>query len=184
MMIEFNDDFYEFFTEKDKWKKIIELHYEANEKLFITFKFDWETYVSWVVITASDTKKEVLLRTPQIPTIGGVWSNHVASRMAVGQMMVSSMLEAARVNLNTIYISDTSNIEVIKVDRCFYAPLLYHLRDEGLPSFKEEKIYFPMLKENYPEAFVNILALSDTRLFWAKYHDKPVVVVKTSINLN
>ena len=143
----------------------------SNKKIKIYFKFDWETYNSQIVIKGLDTQEEIMLDTPQIPLMGACFSNFVSTKMVIGQMFVSSMLEMVRFNLeylaNERYVIDDRDydIEIIKIDRCFYAPFLVRKNKEK----KEE--YQPILEERYPEALEVLKNLKDGENYWKIYHD-------------
>ena len=51
-----------------------------NEFVDIRFKFNWNDYSSVIKIIGRNTNEEYNQNTPQIPLIGGVWSNLVASK--------------------------------------------------------------------------------------------------------
>lgn len=143
----------------------------TNKKIKIFFKFDWKTYESQIIIKGLDTQEEIALYTPQIPLMGGCFSNFVSTRMVTGQIFVSSMLEMVRFNLdylaNERYVIKDRNydVEIIKIDRCFYAPFLIRENKE------KEKEYQPILEEKYPEALEVLKNLKSGENYWEKYHD-------------
>jgi hypothetical protein len=104
-------------------------------------------------------------------------------RMLDGQLMVSSMLDAVTNALKHIDYVITLSIdkclklpEIIKVDRCFYAPLLYKTDGEG--NITEHMAY---LRESHFEIYQLILKIreendrGDTcKVFRENYHDVDV----------
>lgn len=159
------------------------------DKIFVSFRFDINTYKSWVVLTARTyengemtSTKEVLIPTPEIQLIGGVWSNHVAMRMLDGQKFVSGMLDEVFYLLKysseyRIHILDFPQyrkkpMDIIKVDRCFYAPFLYLIDDENEENHNIQ--YMDFLTENYPEAYHYALKCASFSEYLREYHDKDV----------
>ena len=144
-----------------------------NNIIKIYFVFNWDDNTSKIVIEGTDTKEKVQLKTPQIPLVCGVFSNYVVNRLVIGQILVSSMLEAIRVNIEFLvneYLirhnqEEENKKEIIKIDRCFYAPFLIKRNKEG----KEE--YEPILEERYPEALEVLKNLKDGENYWKIYHD-------------
>lgn len=144
-----------------------------NEKIKVYFDFNWDTYKSKIVAEGLDDGFKIYVDTPQVPLIGGVFSEYVYVRMVTGQMFVSNMLDMVSFNLdftaNNVLSSNkngTKKVEIVKIDRCFYAPFLY------LSNRDEEKEYSPMLKEKYPEALKVLKELKSGENYWDKYHDK------------
>lgn len=149
------------------------------EKIFISFRFDIRTYKSWIIITGRTydnngdilTSDELLIETPEIPLVGGCWSNHVALRMCLGQNLVSTMLDSVYLCIKhdtSSFYGDNRKIEVIKVDRCLYAPLMYKLNP------KNEKEYMDVLKERYPQAYEYAIKYPIFSEYLSEYHDKDV----------
>lgn len=140
-----------------------------NDTIEIYFVFDWNDYTSKIVIEGIDTKEKVNLKTPQIPLMGGCISNYVVNRLVIGQIFVSSMLEAVRVNIEFLaneYLTENNKNkkEIIKIDRCFYAPFLIKMNDGKME-------YTKILEEKYPEALEVLKNLKDDESYWKKYHD-------------
>jgi len=170
----------------------------TSDKVFVSFRFDWKTYKSNIVITGRAYEngkitysQEKLIRTPQIPLMGGVWSNAVAMRMLSGQVLVSAMLEntANAIKYGIKYDVDDivtrskgKPLEVVKIDRCMYAPLL-HLSEynEAYEEISDE--YMDYLIENHKEAYNQLLKYKNDNLrllpanFWKEYHDADVEAV-------
>jgi hypothetical protein len=156
-----------------------------SERIFVSFRFDWKTYESNIVLTGRTydfcgnaiNSLEGLLRTPQIPLIGGCWSNIVAMRMLQGQVLVSTMLENVTNALRYMHynynyknnVRGSKYPEIIKVDRCFYAPLLYLSPDNHDCTNTE---YMPYLADNYPQSYQYLL--EDREGFWHDYHEADV----------
>jgi hypothetical protein len=153
-----------------------------SERIFVSFRFDWETYESNIVLTGRtydlggnvDTTVEGLLRTPQIPLMGGCWSNVVAMRMLQGQVLVSTMLENVTNALKYMHYNYDYRAKgaagrlpkIVKVDRCLYAPFLY-LHPNNYDHENAE--YMPYLADNYPQAYQQLL--ENREGFWTDYHD-------------
>lgn len=172
-----------------------------SDKIFVSFRFDLYTYESWVVLTGRTYDKsgkqlssnEMLIPTPQIPLIGGCWSNSVAMRMLRGQELVSMMLDEVYywlkyamkfyIHYNIFYYNPDrkTDIEIIKIDRCLYAPFLYlteeNVWDDENDDGDCEKIYMDFLTENYPEAYQNVQKHSSFTEYLREYHDKDVETV-------
>jgi hypothetical protein len=160
----------------------------GSERIFVSFRFDWNNYKSDIVLTGRtydlggnvDKSVEVLLRTPQIPLVGGCWSNVVAMRMLQGQVLVSTMLENVTNALKYMHYNYDYRAKgkagrlpkIIKVDRCLYAPFLY-LHPNNYTRKNAE--YMPYLVENHPQAYQYLL--ENREGFWSEYHDNDVEVV-------
>ena len=156
-----------------------------SDKIFVSFRFDWKTYESNIVLTGRKYSPsgditysdERLLRTPQIPLMGGCWSNVVAMRMLQGQVLVSTMLENVTNALRYMHFNydyrakghDGKLPKIVKVDRCLYAPLLYLSSDMHNYSNTE---YMPYLQEKYPLAYQKLLENHEG--FWSEYHEADV----------
>lgn len=163
-----------------------------SDKIFVSFRFDLNTYNSWVVLTGrtydengnQQSSEELLISTPKIPLIGGCWSNLVAMRMLDGQKKVSLMLDEVyywlkygmkyELHCNSFYVAENrkKNMEIIKVDRCIYAPFLYLTADDEV-----DKVYMDFLTENYPEAYRYALKCNFFSKYLSEYHDRDVEAV-------
>lgn len=159
-----------------------------SDKIFVSFRFDHETCKSWIVLTGRTydesgtqlSSDELLIQTPHIPLFGGCWSNYMAMCMLTGQNLVSYMLDctyqwlkyAMKYNLycnNFYHVNDRKkDIEIIKVDRCFYGPRL-SLKDEN-----DNEEYMSFLSEKYPESYEQVLKYPTWDEYWENYHDKDV----------
>ena len=162
-----------------------------SDKIFVSLRFDWGTYKSDIVMTGRNydrngyvvASQECLIRTPQLPLMGAAWSNTVAMRMLQGQIFVSAMLENVANALRYMeYNYWQRQPEIIKVDRCLYAPLLYLITNETESwlsvaenrEYVEPKIeYMAYLWENHPQAYRYLMGSTGTD-FWGNYHDADV----------
>ena len=136
-----------------------------NKFVDIRFKFDWNKYSSTIVIIGRDTNEEYEQRTPQIPLIGGAWSNFVATRCLTGQVFISSLLECVRLQLEFMAKEYDLNTTIIKHDNCFYAPYMTYMIDDNGNEYHE------LLKNNYTEAYKQVINLKNGENYWEKYHD-------------
>lgn len=173
--------FFEDFHSKlsNELSNIINRLIGSNANIYVTFKFDWNNHKSWVVVTGGENGEKFEIITPQIPLIGGCWSDHVAKRMAVGQVLVSAMLESVAIQLEFHAYNKGYNIKIHKIDKCFYGPLLYYSKDENGKAadnlnncIGEHREYLPLLTQNNPEAYKYVLMYPDGRDYWKLYHDK------------
>lgn len=157
-----------------------------SDKIFVSFRFDLKTHKSWVVLTGRKYKdgvqsssNELLLPTPQIQLIGGVWSNFVAMRMLDGQLFVSGVLDEVYYYLKysleyeqlrcfNIPHNRKKKTEINKVDRCLYAPFLYLTDNDG--NIK----YMDFLTKNYMDAYKFALGCTSFSKYLEEYHDKDV----------
>jgi len=155
----------------------IEKILNCNKKVYVTFKFDWNNYNSWIVVTGADDGHECKLNTPQIPLLGGCWSDYVATRCITGQTLISAMLESVSIQLKFITKNNNKNTDIVKCDKCFYAPFLYYTVDEsgnmcdGFNGEKTHKEYNDILKIQNPVAYKQICDLKSGENYWTKYHD-------------
>lgn len=145
-----------------------------NKKIKIYFSFDWKSYESKIVLEGLDNSFKIFLDVPQIPLAGACASDYVYARMVTGQMYISNLLEMVSFNLdfyaNSMNVrkdyGDHKKTEIIKIDRCFYAPFLTRITKEG------EIEYSHLLKEKYPEALNELKNLKQLEEnYWRKYHD-------------
>lgn len=171
----FFDDFNSDFI--SKLRDGIDRVKDGNSNIYVKFKFDWSTYKSWIVIEGGENGNKLEITTPQIPLIGGCWSDHVAKRMAVGQVFVSAMLESVFIQLEFIAYNNGYNVKVHKVDKCFYGPILFYTKNEDGSPYNDEcgdhhEEYLPLLTENHPEAYKHVLMYPNGRDYWEQYHDK------------
>ncbi|WP_252249138.1 hypothetical protein [Clostridium sp. VAP23] len=149
---------------------------KENKKVDIRFKFNWNDYTSVIKIIGKDNNEEHEYITPQIPLIGGAWSNLVATRCLTGQVFVSALLECVKIQLEFIAKDNNLNTEIIKHDNCFYAPFMqYKVDDNGkLAHGYDENThteYHELLKKHYPKAYEQIRNLREGENYWDKYHD-------------
>lgn len=177
---------FETMFENSFFIKATDFQKKAWDKIFVSFRFCQKTFQSEIILTGrnyNDTgcvifSKEMKFIAPAIPLIGGVWSNHVAMRMLAGQEMLSAMLDTTTKALqyNQLYHIGIGeqNTEIIKVDRCFYAPFLYIVEKPDFFTNFSEKQYMPFLKENYPEAYTQVLKQQTASRYWKYYHDTDV----------
>lgn len=146
-----------------------------NDLVNIRFHFDWNNYKSVIKIIGSNTNEEYEQRTPQIPLIGGAWSNLVATRCLTGQIFVSALLECVRLQLEFIVKDRMLDTKIKKNDNCFYAPFMtYMVNENGEFSNLDDNRhieYHDLLKRNYPEAYKQVINLKDGENYWDKYHD-------------
>ena len=147
---------------------------KENKCVDIRFKFDWDDYSSVIKIIGQDTNEEYEQKTPQIPLIGGAWSNFVATKCLTGQVFISSLLECVKLQLEYMVKNSNWDTKIIKHDNCFYAPfMIYRIDDSG--KFSSEKNshieYHELLKNNYPEAYKQVINLKNDENYWEKYHD-------------
>lgn len=177
---------FESMFENSFFVKATEFQKKAWDKIFVSFRFCQKTLRSEIILTGRNYNstgcvifsKEMKFQAPDIPLIGGVWSNHVAMRMLAGQEMLSAMLDTTTKALqyNQLYhigIAEQST-KIVKVDRCFYAPFLYTLEKPDFFTNLSEKQYMPFLKDNYPEAYTQVLQLQTANQYWRYYHDVDV----------
>lgn len=143
-----------------------------NKKIKVYFDFNWETYKSKIVAEGLDDGYKICIDTPQVPLVGGCFSEYVYVRMVTGQMFVSNMLDMVSFNLDftankllNTYNPGNEKVEIIKIDRCFYAPFLYTWKENG------KKEYSHMLEDKYPEALKALKGLNPDENYWEKYHD-------------
>lgn len=148
----------------------------TNDKIKVYFDFDWETYDSQIIVEGLTNGRKIYLKVPRIPLVGGCFSEFVYGRMLTGQMFVSSILDIVSFNLdffiNNIYSSRNkwnNKVEIIKIDRCFYAPFLYMRNEEGEIEYSE------MLKNKYPESIEVLKSLKPNENYWDKYHDNHLI---------
>lgn len=161
------------------------------DKVFVSFRFDLSAYKSWVVLTGRTyengemtSTQEVLIPTPEIQLIGGVWSNYVAMRMLDGQKFVSGILDEVyyllkysseyRIHIFEFPQYRKKPLEIVKVDRCFYAPFLYLMDYENGLGEKHRIQYMDFLTRNYPEAYQYALKCTSFSNYLKEYHDKDV----------
>lgn len=144
---------------------------KLNTNVIIGFVFDWQSNKSFITIKGKETREKIEIKTPQIPLIGGCWSDSVAKSCITGQIIVSAMLKCVRVQVDYIARKNNFNVNVIVNDKCFYAPLMYYMKgDVGKEAPHKE--YHPILKEEYPEAYQNVLKLRDGENYWNMYYNK------------
>lgn len=140
-----------------------------NSKVKIYFDFNWNTYKSKIMIKGIDNGFSFGFDMPQIPLVGGCFSDIVYSKMVTGQMLISNMLEIVYFNLDFFVKNITSinhEIEIVKIDRCFYAPFLVRLGKDD----KGEYRYSELLLNN-PDALNALKSLGEEENYWQKYHD-------------
>lgn len=172
---------------------------QNNNNVKILFRFDWYIYNAWIVIKGCETEEEIYLSIPEIPLIGGCWSNAVAARMAVGQNYLRFLLDS--VYRHVVYEAEDEAIrscfkhvcKVEKVDRCFYGPYL-HLYDESFLVNGDKPVennpirndieYMDILTEEYPMAYAAVLKSRQDKnfSFWDDYHDVDDVVPSRNYN--
>lgn len=73
---------------------------KSNKKIKVYFDFNWETYKSKIVAEGLDDGYKIYVDTPQVPLVGGCFSEYVYVRMVTGQMFVSNMLDMVSFNLD------------------------------------------------------------------------------------
>lgn len=135
-----------------------------NKEVTVSFEFNWDNYKSYIVIKGTENQDVVKLETPQIPLIGGVWSNFVATRCITGQIMVSAMIESVYTQLLFMVKKYNLGANIAKIDKCFYAPLMYYITDEqgNLAGSDIEKPiikYSEILINKFPEQYKQIQEL-------------------------
>ena len=170
----FNSDLYCGVIHDEDIKNLL----KTNHKVLVSFRFDWESYESWIVVTGVLTGIKLEFITPQIPLIGGVWSNLVATRMITGQVLVSSLLECVKTQIEYVNESNNYDAEIIVVDKCFYAPFMYYTRNtygklcngngNESDTFKD---YSYILTKGYPKSYKAVLALKSGESYWKTFHD-------------
>lgn len=149
---------------------------KENRKVDIRFKFNWKDYTSVIKIIGRDNNEEYEYLTPQIPLIGGAWSNLVATRCLTGQIFVSALLECVRIQLEFMVKDYNLDTEVIKHDNCFYAPFMEYCIDGNnkLSHPCDSDVhseYHEILKKHYPESYIQVINLKKGENYWDKYHD-------------
>lgn len=149
----------------------------CNKKVYVSFKFDWENYNSWIVIKGEDDRSKYKIKTPQIPLIGGCWSNFVATRCMTGQILISAMLQSVTIQLRYLARNSNNNTEIITSDNCFYGPFLYYMVDENgifCRGFEKNvyKEYNNILKTQNPKAYKQVCELKEGENYWDKFHDR------------
>lgn len=158
---------------------------EQAEKIFVSFKFDPSNCMQWIVLTGRKYVKNGRTKTcrtylpaPQIPIVGGVWSDRVAMRMLAGQNTVSCLIESvyqyiktsAEFGIPAANVRINPSADIVKVDRCLYAPFLYVMRDDGT------KIYMDFLKLRYPQAYEKVQEFPCFTEYLENYHDLDVEI--------
>ena len=101
---------------------------EQNNILYIKHEFNWNTYDSRLVLVGNN--ENIYFSMPQIPLIGGCWSNFVAQRMLMGQMYLQFIFDSAKSSLEFLCEMKNINCKIVACDNCFYAPYLYFYVDE------------------------------------------------------
>lgn len=150
---------------------------KENKKVDIIFKFDWNDYTSVIKIIGRDNNQEYEYITPQIPLIGGAWSNLVATRCLTGQIFVSALLECVRIQLEFMIKDYDLDTEVIKHDNCFYAPFMkYRMNELSNSGDNSHSEYHEILKKYYPESYKQVIDLKEGENYWDKYHDRYIKV--------
>lgn len=129
---------------------------KENDKIYIKHRFNWNAYESCLVLVG-ENGKEVRFLMPEIPLIGGCWSNYVAQRMLNGQMYLKFVFDVSKSALEFHNETNYTNCKIIVCDNCFYAPYLYFYRDKNgkLHEFDDydEKVYMDYLMKEYPKAY-------------------------------
>lgn len=138
---------------------------KANRDVVISFIFDWQSYKSKILINGKNNKDKIELETPQIPLIGGCWSNSVATRCITGQIFVSAMMECVRVQVEFVAMKYAIDTNIHNDDRCLYAPLMYYqkLSNGEFAKFGEDyqKDFHSILKEKHSKAYQVVQNLKD-----------------------
>lgn len=167
-------------------ENLTEFQKKAWDKIFVSFHFHRKDFRSEIVLTGRNYNEnghvifsdETKFPAPPVLLASSVWSNQVAMRMLAGQEMLSTILDTTTkvLQYNQLYQIGIGkqNTEIIKVDRCFYAPFLYLLEKPDFFTNFSEKQYMPFLMDNYPEAYRQVLKLQTASRYWKYYHDADV----------
>lgn len=167
------------------------------DKIFVSFRFQPKNFRSEIVLTGRNYEEnkhvifseETAFQAPPVLQVSSVWSNQVAMRMLAEQEMLSSMLDiTTKILQHNQFCIGKQNTEFIKIDRCFYAPFLYMLEKPDLKSdfftnFSKKK-YMPFLKDNYPEAYEQVLCLQTAGRYWKYYHNADVEANRKNTTCN
>lgn len=150
--------------------------YEIMRKesvLYVKHEFNWASYESRLVLIGGE--KRLCFPMPQIPLIGGCWSNQVAQRMLMGQMFLQFCFKAATASLEFIKTVHQFSCKIVPCDNCFYAPYLYFNKnkDDSMDKWggdSPEKVYMDYLTKEYPEAYNWLMKQSDNQSFYDDFY--------------
>ena len=148
---------------------------KENKNVLISFKFDWQSYKSWILVVGKEKNNKMEIETPQIPLLGGCWSDSVATRCITGQIFLSAMMECVKIQVEYIARHLRLDVCVYNNDKCFYAPFMYYNKGSSFTvehtDGEYEKEYHPILNERYPEAYQFVSNLNNNENFWEKFFD-------------
>ena len=141
--------------------------------LYLKHEFNWSTYESRLVLVGGE--KKLYFPMPQIPLMGGCWSNHVAQRMLMGQMYLQFVFKSAIASLEFLKATNFLSCKIVPCDNCFYAPYLYFYKnkdgsmDQG-GGDSPEKVYMEYLIKEYPEAYHWLMNRPDGQYFYDDFY--------------
>ena len=149
---------------------------KENDTVYIKHEFNWNTYESRLALVGN--YKTIYFPMPEIPLIGGCWSNFVAQRMLNGQMYLNFVFGVAKSSLEFLCETDSINCKIVSCDNCFYAPYLYFYRDKKgkLDGFCDGdiKVYMNYLIKEYPKAYEWLQNRKDGEYFYEDYYVKHI----------
>lgn len=147
---------------------------KENNTVYIKHEFNWNTYESRLALVGND--KTIYFLMPEIPLIGGCWSNFVAQRMLNGQMYLKFVFEVAKSSLKFLCETDNIDCKIVSCDNCFYAPYLYFYmnKDGKMDAFCDdaEKVYMDYLIKEYPKAYEWLQNRENGKYFYDDFYVK------------
>lgn len=149
---------------------------EENNIVYIKHEFNWNTYDSRLVLVGNN--ENIYFSMPQIPLVGGCWSNFVAQRMFIGQMYLKFIFDSAKSSLEFLCKTNNINCEIVACDNCFYAPYLYfYVNEDGqLNSSMDDckKVYMDYLIREYPSAYEWLQNRNENESFYYDFYVKHI----------
>lgn len=147
-----------------------------NDVVYIRHEFNWNTYHSKLVLEGATGK--LYFPMPEIPLIGGCWSNFVAERMLHGQLYLQCTFRTAAASLRFYAEDNQCNCKIIACDNCFYAPYLYFVREKATGALETyhdvptEKVYMDYLINEHPKAYEWLMNHPDGKHFYDDFYVK------------